>query len=432
MAATTTNTLLTITAVTRKALMILKNNLKFAMSCSKPDPRDNLWNQRGRKAGTTIYLRKPARYVGRSGMTASYENTVESEVPATISVYGVDTSFTRLELATDIDDYTERILVPKMATIYNYVDYTGLGHYTEVANSIGVIGTPPSTAMDLLTAGAIISENGFPDDGQRYCALSPLANASMVNGLKGLFNDKEKLAEMFRTGQIGNNVEGFGQIYASANVNTHTTGVQDGAYLTNGVSADGDYHIDIDTGTGAVVVGDVLTIGTSTTKPVFNVNPQNRSSTGRLKQFVARQASAGGGVALALNDSGAVIAPALGGAHTMQDSGAYQNMNAHIQDGAVVNWAGENNANSGVSGGAASAANVSQQNLAYHKSAFLFGCIPFDSDTPGAESHQESSDGVILNFSTQYNIDEGENKARFDCAFCFATPYPEGAVRIWG
>jgi hypothetical protein len=429
MAASASNTLLTITSITREGLDVLTNGTQFAKTCSKPRKSDNLWNKKGMKAGTTIYLRKPPRYTIRSGtLTASYQASLETQVPFTIDVAGVDTSFTHLELATDIDDYRERFLVPQMEEIYNHVDAAGLAYYYKVANSIGTVGTPPSTALDLLTARAILIENGFSrDSNSLFCALNPMAGASLVNGLKGLFNSQDRIRRQFETGEVGDEVYGFGQVYSTANIANHTTGTVNTATLTNGVSVDDDVHVDMDTGAGALAIGDVFTVGVAGTKPVFNVNPRTRASTGRLKQFVCDEVEASVVTAVSLDPY------ALGGKHSLQDSGAFQNINAHIQDGAVVNFAGTGDADSGVGGGTSATADTSPQNLAYHKSAFMFGCIPLDDDTPGAESYTETDEesGCILNFSTQYNIDERENKARWDVVFGYAVPYPEGAVRIW-
>jgi len=427
MAASASNTLVTVTAYTREALDVLLNNLKFAMSCSKPDPRDNLWNKTGMKAGTTIYLRKPPRYSIRTGMSiAAYEPSVETSVPFTLSVAGVDTSFTRLEMTTDIDDLRSRFLEPQMEEIYNHIDSSGLSLYYKIANSIGTLGSPPSTALDLLNAGAIIQENGGAM-GNLYCALSPASNATMVNGLKGLFNDQAILAKMFRTGQVGNNVAGFGQIFATANVASHTTGTVNTATVADGASIDDDVHIDMKTGAGTLTIGDVFTVGVAGTKPVYNVNPRTRASTGRLKQFVCDEGEAAVATAVSLDIY------ALGGKHSLQDSGSFQNISAHVQDAAVINFAGTGDADSGVSGGTSATAEASPQNLAYDKRAFMFGTIPLDPLAAGAEVHVETdaASGASLSFSRQYNIDEGENKSRFDVVFGYSVCYPELACRIW-
>ena len=63
------NTLLTISMITKESLRVLKNNLAFARGVNRE--YDDKFAIEGAKIGDTLNIRKPARYVGRSGSAGS-------------------------------------------------------------------------------------------------------------------------------------------------------------------------------------------------------------------------------------------------------------------------------------------------------------------------------------------------------------------------
>jgi hypothetical protein len=165
----------------------------------------------------------------------------------------------------------------------------------------------------------------------------------------------------------------------------------------------------------------------------FDVNPQNRASTGRLKQFVLDTAVADVSGAAASLDPLA-FGGGFGSSGTLQDSGANQNLSAHFTDGNDVYVAGTNTANSGVSGGTSGSANTSPQNLAFHKNAFMFASLPLV-DVRGVHDATYTTDpdsGVSMRMIRDYDSTNDLILCRYDILFGFATCYGELAVRIWG
>src|SRR5579884_872400 len=121
------NTLLTPSLITREALMVLENNLSFTKQVNKQYSA-NFGNDNaiGQKIGSTLQVRKPVRYVGRSGAAISVENATEQEVAVTLNQQiGVDIQFSSQELTLSIDEFSDRFIKPAMANIANQIDYQG-------------------------------------------------------------------------------------------------------------------------------------------------------------------------------------------------------------------------------------------------------------------------------------------------------------------
>src|SRR4051812_17481563 len=134
------NALLTISMITKESLRILENNLTFAKGINRE--YDDKFAVDGAKIGDTLNIRKPARYVGRSGATMSVEDHTETSVPLQLDTqFGVDLQFTSKERTLSLDDFSKRVLAPAMATVINKVDADGLALYKKVANSVGALGT---------------------------------------------------------------------------------------------------------------------------------------------------------------------------------------------------------------------------------------------------------------------------------------------------
>ena len=292
-----------------------------------------------------------------------------------------------------------------MATIANKIDYDGLGLYSKVANSTGTPGTTPATAAAALEANRKLTELATPLD-ERCLCLDPAANAAMVDGLKGLFNSTQTVGEQYRKGMMGMDTLGFGEILVDQNVRKHTNGAQDGAYLTNEVfvtEADTATSSDIivDTGTGALVVGDVFTIA-----DVYAVNPQNRQSTGQLQDFTVTTAYAGG--AGTIN-----VTPPI------RNSGAFQTVDSLPANSAAMTFKG-------------TLSTAYPQNLAYHKDAFVLGTA--DLVMPGGVdmASRQTLDGISMRIIRDYDINNDKLPCRIDVLYGWAAVYPELANRVWG
>jgi len=399
------NTNLTIDMITRESLRVLVNMLGFTRTINR-EYDDSFANQ-GAKIGDTLRIRKPARYEVQTGAALSVQDHTETNTTLQLDTQAhVDVNFTTKELTLDIDDFSDRIIKPAMATIANKIDYDGLGLYTSVANSVGTPGTAPGTALVALQANQKLTELGAPLD-ERCLCVDPAANAALVDGLKGLFNSTQTVGEQYRKGRMGMDTLGFGEILTDQNVRKHLNGAQDGAYLVNDAAfanaADTatTSTLAVDTGTGAIKVGDVFTIA-----DVYAVNPQNRQSTGQLQEFVVTTASAGGGVNL-------TISPPI------RATGAFQTVDAVPANNAAITFKG-------------TLSTSYPQNMAYHKDAFVLGTADLVLPNGVDMASRQNLDGISMRIIRDYDINNDKLPCRIDVLYGWAAVYPELACRVWG
>lgn len=401
------NTNITSSMITNESLAVLENNLTFAKGVNRD--YDDQFAVAGAKIGSTLNIRKPARYVGRTGAAIGVEDHTETSTPLVLDTqFGVDVSFTSQELTLSIDEFSDRIVKPAMATIANKIDLDGLAQYKNVYNAVGTPGTTPATAAVILSSGVKLDFEAAPRDNQRSLIVDPLAQASMVDVLKGLFQSSDQIEDQYKSGNMG---LAFGFKWSmDQNVNAHTVGPLGGTPLVNGATASGAVTLVTDGWTAAAASrlkkGDVFTIAN-----VFAVNPQNRQSTTQLRQFVvtADVSSDGSGNATI------PISPAI------VSSGAFQTVSALPADNAAITVLGAANT-------------VTPANMAFHKDAFVLGCadllVPKGVDMASRTASKKV--GLSIRMVRQYAISTDAFPCRFDVLYGYKTVYPELACRIQG
>ena len=152
------NTLLTISMITQESLRVLTGSLKFVTNVNQR--YDQEFAIKGAKIGQTINIRKPARYVGRTGPVINIESQTETYVPLTLNQqYGVDLSFTSQEQTLSLDAYSDRVIKPAMANIANRIDAYAMSYLSKVYNQVGSPGTPVSALSTYLAAGVKLDQN---------------------------------------------------------------------------------------------------------------------------------------------------------------------------------------------------------------------------------------------------------------------------------
>jgi hypothetical protein len=400
------NTLLNISMITREALRVLENNLTFTKNVKRE--YDDSFGISGAKIGDTLNIRKPVRYVGRTGTALSVEDATETSVALQLGTqFGVDVNFTSKELSLNIDDFSKRIIRPAIAAVANKIDRDGLALYKDVYNTVGTPGTTPSALLTYLQAGAKMDFEACPRDGQRALVIDPNAQASTVDALKGLFQSSEQIKDQYESGNMGRTA-GF-KWSMDQNINTHTVGPLGGTPLVNGATQSGSSLV-TDGWTAAAASrlkkGDVFTIA-----GVNAVNPQSRQSTGQLRQFVvtADVSSDGSG------NLTVAISPAIAA------TGAFQTVDALPADNAAITVLG-------------AAGTLSPANLAYHPDAFTFACA--DLVMPGgvdmASRVSDKQLGMSIRMVRAYDINNDKFPCRLDILYGWKTIYPELACRIQG
>lgn len=400
------NTDLTISMVTREALRILENSLTFTKGVNRE--YDDKYAIEGAKIGDTLNIRKPARYVGRTGATLSVEDYTETSVPLQLGTqFGVDVNFTSKELALQIDDFSARVLQPAIAAIANKIDRDGLALYNTVYNSVGTPGTTPAALLTYLQAGAKLDFCATPRDGNRSLVIDPNAQATIVDTLKGLFQSDVQIKNQYETGNMG---KGAGFKWSmDQNIVSQTVGPLGGTPLVNGAAQTGASLVTNGWTAAAAArlnLGDVFTIA-----GVFAVNPQSRQSTGALQQFVvtANVSSDGAGNATI------PISPSI------VTSTGFQTVSGSPAAGAALTIIG-------------AAGTVSPQNMAFHKDAFAFACadLPIPRGVDMAARVSSKQLGMSIRMVRQYDIVNDKFPCRLDILYGWKTLFPELACRVQG
>lgn len=408
--------IITSSMITAETLRILHNESVFLPNVNRE--YDEQFAKKGAKAGATVNVRRPVQYTVRSGATANFQDVNETTVPITIQPeFGIDWDFTDFDLTLSIDKFSERYLQPAGKRLATELDMRVASLYKQVYNFTGTPGTTPSTALAALNAGVYLDNNACARDGNRTMGLTPLAQAYMVDGLKGLFNSQQEVGKQYKSGMMGTALGMDFQM--SQNLPTHTVGPLGGTPLVNGANqglinsgaTDNPYASTLALSTkgwtaaaaARLKAGDVFTIA-----GVFAVNPENKQSTGLLQQFVvmADFSSDGSG------NGSVTISPGI------IAGGAYQNVTARPADSAAITVL-TGSANTGYG-----------QNMLFHKDAFTL--VTVDMDLPRGMDMAERmvSDGVSLRFVRGFDITNNKRLCRFDILAGYAALRPEWACRL--
>lgn len=397
------NTLLTISMITRESLRVLENNLTFAKHVSRQ--YDSKFGVEGAKIGTTLNIRKPPRYIGRTGQAINIENATETQTTLALDTqFGVDIQFSSQDLALSIDDFSDRFLKPAIAVIANKIDFDGLNLYKKVAQQVGTNNTVPTAFLTYLQARLKLANSATPMDDSLAMILNPEMEVTIVDALKGLFQQSSEIANQYLNGTMGR-MGGF-KWSMDQNVRVHTVATHAGTPLTDGANQSGASLLTNGWSSGAVDLkeGDVFTIDN-----VNGVNPQNREDTGSLMQFV---------VTADISDTAGVITIPLSPAIVGPGS-PFQNVAALPGNDDAINIAGS----TGV---------TAPQGLAFHKDAFVCGCadLPLPGGVDMAARISDPQLGFSIRLVRQYNISTDQFPCRLDILYGWKELYPELACRI--
>lgn len=390
------NQLLTPTAVTRRALLILHQKLNYIGSINRQ--YDDSFAKSGAKIGDSLKIRLPNQYTVRTGAALSTQDTNETSTTLQIATQkGVDTTFTSNELTLSIDDFAERILEPAMSVLAANIEADAFSMANDVYNVVDNIGNAANFRA-LMNARKVLTDNLAPNS-DRKLILNTQDNVDVVDALKGLFQDSTQISKQYLDGMVGRTA-GFGEIYENTLLGSKTTGTAAATtgYLTNGATQSGS-TITVDTGTTTFLVGDVITFA-----GVNRVHPETKADTGVLQQFVITANS--GTSATSISISPAVVA-----------TGGAQNVTNTIADNSAI-----------VKVGAANG--IYKPSLAFHKDAFTFATA--DLLLPGGVDFaaREVMDGISMRIVRQYAISSDTMPCRLDVLYGYKTIRPQLACRI--
>lgn len=396
--------------VTQEALRVLVNELNFAKHVDRQ--YDDRFGIEGAKIGNILNLRKPPRFLSSLGQALQLEDATETSVPLTLTQQRqCAMAFTSQELGLQIDDFSKRFIRPAIATMANMVDYDGLAQIINVYNEVGTPGTVPNTRLVYLQAGQRLNEEAVSQK-DRVVIMTPAMNALLVDAQAGLFQASDKIREQYNSGMMGLGL-GF-EFRMDQNCRTQKVGAQGGTPLVNGGGQTGNSLVTNgwSNSTKVLNAGDIITIGTLAAG-VLAVNPQNRQTTGALRQFVvtADVTSDGSG--------NATIPIASAGGFGIVTGGPFQTVTVSPTNGWAINVQGAANTNS-------------YRGLAFHPDAFALGCadLPLYGGLDIAERASSKELGLSMRLLRAYDIFEDRAPIRGDILYGYVTKYPELACRI--
>lgn len=400
------NTFATTSVVAREALAVLKNTCTFARMVNRdfePEFQGNM--ARGYAPGVTINIKRPPRFTYRAGPVAVPQSITQTTTPLTLSQGGADIAVSDLERTLSVSKF-EDMMLALMAPVVNEIDRQGLqlSHFSTF-NTLNAAGTLPTTAALAISAMTDmqrrLDEMATPRDMRRALCLNPAMNGALVQGFGGFFNNQSKVSEQNRTGMMTNQNFGFADVTMDQNVDVHLNGAAT-ATNVNGANQTGSAI------TVVAVAAGTLTRGTVITLPgCFAVNPQNRTSTGVLANFVVTADALAG--ATTINISPAIVT-----------SGAFQNVSASPTTATPYVIVGAASTSFGTSVG-------------FHKDAFTLAMVPLSTtgDGAGVKITQMSDDGFTVRVKQGSDVINDQSIFRIDVLYGWAATYPELSVKFY-
>jgi hypothetical protein len=392
--------------IAKEMLLKFKNNLGAVKGMNRQYSDE--FAKKGAKIGSVINVRKPVQFTVTDGAAMNLQDVTDQTVALTLDKRKhVAFQFSSQEMTLSIDEFSKRYIDQAALALANQVDIDGLKMAQSTYNAVGTPGATPSTLATYLSAGQKISEFAGPRDNKRSLMVTPAAESSIVDALKGLFQSSDKIADQYEDGMMGR-AAGFNWRMAQ-NIYTHTVGALGGTPLVNGASQTGASLVTAGWTAAAATrlkKGDIFTIAN-----VYAVNPITKQSTGSLQQFVVTSDSASDG-------SGNMTIPI---SPSITLTGPYQTVNALAADNAALTVLGAANT-------------VTPCNLAFHKDAYLFGTADLDMpkgvDFAAMATDEES--GISLRIVRDYDINNDTFPCRVDILYGFYAAHPEWACRIQG
>lgn len=409
------NQIITPLMVTRESLRILHGKLSLIGSANRQ--YDSRFAQEGAKIGQTLNIRQPPKYTVRTGANLSAQDYVERSTPLSVSSQiGVDVSFTTADLTMNLNEFSDKFLKAPIAQLAAYLEASfGAMAYKYIANYVGATNAV-MTYKSFQQAGQKLTENLAPT-ADRTAHLTPAERVFFSDAVKGLFQASDNIEEQYREGMMGRT--GGMDVFENTYLPQHTRGTLAGASLLTGASlgtsttsnvwvSQTDLSVDgANTGT-TLKAGDVITIS-----GVYDVHPETKQNTGKLKNFVVQSDVT---LTTQANTYTVTVKPGL-----IYGSGnAYQN--------AVLSGVTNTDNNTVTAFGVAGTAYG--QDLMWHKDAFVFATADLiDVSQYGAWGARATQDGISMRVAKQYAIATDTVPCRIDVLWGAGPLYPELACR---
>lgn len=388
------NTILTPDMITKEALKVLHEKLVFINKINTQ--YDSSFGKKGAQIGESLRIKKPAKFKTRIGKTYAAQEVIESSINLALThQMGIDADFTDEDLSLNIDDFSKQFIEPAMAQLATSVEATVLEAILLAGNSI--YNASGLTYKDTLKARKSLNYSLAPA-ADRMFILDPATTIEIVDELKGLFQDSTQISKQYREGLLGV-TSGFNfyesnimPLYTNPADIVGTVTVAEGASTATfaGLGA----SVTIPKGFRFTVAG------------LYKVHAETKRAYNELYEFVTL-------ADMDTNGSGAgsvAIRPVYA-----STSDARQNASGTLPTAAAITVAGAAN-------------EVKRSAIAFTKDAFTFATAPLNIPKGTDMASQMVYDGISLRFVRDFDISDGDIKARFDIIFGFTPLYEEFSV----
>lgn len=394
------NSLLNSRIITRESLRVLHNELNLISNTNR-DFTDQ-FAKAGAKIGETINVRKPNQFTVRRGRVAQTQNVYEETIPVTVGgQVGVDLEFDSRELTLDLDRFSDRYIQPSVKRLAAAIEQD-VWNYALPRIPNAVVNAGALSLRQALDAGAKLTDHLAPST-DRFGLINTTQEVDVVDGTSTLFNNQAEIGKQYRNGRMGR-AAGF-DWYTSTTVPRFFAGAGAG-YLVNGVNQIApdqnkpgeNQALIVDTGTGAIAAGTVFTM-----PGVFEVNPETKAQTGKLRQFTVL-------------DSNATPATSITISPPIVTTGAKQNVSAVPADNAPLTFV-------------TTASQNYDQGVYMHRDAITFGTVDLEMPRGMDMAARESLDGVSMRFLRGFDVTNDMWISRLDVLPVYGMLYPDFAVK---
>ncbi len=300
------NSILTPSMITRYSIRMFLNTNYFLQNISRQF--ESQFGIEGARIGAQLRIRYANQYTVTDGPGISIQDTTEQQFLLTVATQRhVDVAFTSAETTLDVDDYMERIVLPRVnALAANVAIQVMVNTATTARNAVANVDANnnilPINDGPVALARAILEENSAPnfgEQGMRKCVLAPRSDTRMQQSLKGLLNPVDSISRQYNSGMMYEALQL--RFFEDQSVVNHTTGSATTAAV-NGAGQTGQTLI-VSAIAGTLNAGDIITVA-----GVNAVNRVNFASLGTLAQFVVTANVANGATSIPIYP--AIIPPA--------------------------------------------------------------------------------------------------------------------------
>ena len=412
------NNLLTPSMITRYSIRMFLNTNFFVQNVSRQF--EDQFGIEGAKIGAQLRIRYANQYTVTDGPQINVQDTTEQQFLLAIATQRhVDVAFTSAETALAVDDYMERIVLPRVNALAANVAVQIMANTVNTVRNIvaNVDGSNNILAVNdapFAIARAILEESSAPnfgEQGMRKVVLAPRSDARVQLALRGLLNPVESISRQYNSGMMYEALQ-F-RFFEDQSVVSHTTGTATTATV-NGAAQTGN-SVTINALSGTLNAGDIITIA-----GVNAVNRVNYQSLGTLSQFVVTAAAANGATTLQIYPAmipPATTVPYAGLPYTPQQ---YMTVTASPANNAVVTPF----ANAGV---------TYRQNMAYAPDAITMVVAPLwipPNEKGVIAAARHNYDSLSMRSLVCYEPTSDQPIDRLDILFGSGVPRPEWIVSV--